>query len=94
MFCGLVPTVGPETPSDRPDSSCRAAAPSIALGNFTWAHLATSSQKWIGGYAIVFPGRKSAFRIGFLPDCYRESTEIFTPAGRRLAGEPTSVFSR
>ncbi len=33
-------------------------------------------------YAIVFPGRKSAFRAGFWPDCYRESPEIGPPAGR------------
>ncbi len=26
--------------------------------------------------AIVLPGRKSAFQVGFWPDCYRESTEI------------------
>ncbi len=25
-------------------------------------------------YAIVLPGRKSAVRAGFWPDCYREST--------------------
>jgi hypothetical protein len=33
-------------------------------------------------YAIVLPGRKSAFRAGFWPDCYRENTEIGPPAGR------------
>ena len=27
-------------------------------------------------YAIVPPGRKSAFQAGFWPDCYRESTDI------------------
>ena len=26
-------------------------------------------------YAIVLPGRKSAFRAGFWPDCYQENTE-------------------
>ncbi len=26
-------------------------------------------------YAIVLPGRKSACRAGFLPDCYRENTK-------------------
>ena len=26
-------------------------------------------------YAIMLPGRKSAFLAGFWPDCYRESTE-------------------
>ncbi len=31
----------------------------------------------------MLPGRKSVFRAGFLPDCYRESTEIRPPAGRR-----------
>ncbi len=45
-------------------------------------------------YAIVLPGRKSAFRAGFWPDCYRENTEIGPPAGRRPAGEPFSVPSR
>ncbi len=34
-------------------------------------------------YAIVLPGRKSAFRAGFWPDCYREATEIGPPAGLR-----------
>ncbi len=34
-------------------------------------------------YAIVLPGRKSAFQAGFWPDCYRESTEIGSPAGLR-----------
>ncbi len=32
-------------------------------------------------YAIVLPGRKAAFRAGFWPDCYRESTDIGPPAG-------------
>jgi hypothetical protein len=36
-------------------------------------------------YAIMLPGRKSAFRAGFQPDCYRENTEIGPPAGRRPA---------
>ncbi len=45
-------------------------------------------------YAIVLPGRKSDFRDGFGPDCYREGTEIGppAPAGRRPAGGPISVF--
>ena len=34
-------------------------------------------------YAIVLPGRKSAFRAGFWQDCYLESTDIGPPAGRR-----------
>ncbi len=41
----------------------------------------------------VFPGRKSDFRTGFWPDCYRENTEIGHPAGRRPAGGPMLVFS-
>ncbi len=45
-------------------------------------------------YAMVLPGRKSAFRAGFWPDCYLERTEIGPPAGRRLAGGPNSVLSR
>ncbi len=45
-------------------------------------------------YAIVLPGRKSAFRAGIWPDCYRGSTEIGRPAGRPPAGGPISVFSR
>ncbi len=32
-------------------------------------------------YAIVLPGRKSAFRAGFWPDCYRESDRN-RPSGR------------
>ncbi len=32
-------------------------------------------------YAIVLPGRKSAFRAGFWPDCYLEITEFGPPAG-------------
>ena len=44
---------------------------------------------------IVLPGRKSAFRAGFWPDCQnRESSEIGRPAGRRPAGDPISVLSR
>ncbi len=40
-------------------------------------------------YAIMLPARKSAFRAGFWPDCYRERTEIGPPAGRRPAeGRP------
>ncbi len=45
-------------------------------------------------YAIVLPGRKSAFRAGFWPDCYRERTEIGPPAGGRPAGGRISVLSR
>ncbi len=44
--------------------------------------------------AIVLPGRESAFRAGFWPDCYRESTDIGPPAGRRPAGGLISVPSR
>ena len=43
---------------------------------------------------VMLPDRKSAFRAGFRPDCYRESTESGPPAGRRPAGGPISVFSR
>jgi hypothetical protein len=39
-------------------------------------------------YAIVLPDRKSAFRAGFWPDCYRESNEIGPPAGLRPAERP------
>ncbi len=39
-------------------------------------------------YAILLPGRKSAFRARFWPDCDRESTEIGPLAG------PISVISR
>ncbi len=45
-------------------------------------------------YAIVLPGRKSAFRVGFWPDCCRESTESGPPVGLRPAGGPISVFCR
>ncbi len=45
-------------------------------------------------YAIVLPGRKSAVRAAFWPDCYRERSEIGPPAGLRLAGEPISMLSR
>ncbi len=45
-------------------------------------------------YAIVLPGRTSAFRAGFWLDYYREITEIGPPAGLRPAGGPISVFSR
>ena len=45
-------------------------------------------------YAIVLPGRKSAFRAGFWPDCYRgESTDIGPPAGLRPAGRRADVVS-
>jgi hypothetical protein len=40
------------------------------------------------------PGRKSAFRAGIWPDCYRENIEIGPPAGLRPAGEPISLLSR
>ena len=44
-------------------------------------------------YAILVPGRKSAFRAGFWPDCYRESTEIGPPASLRPAfGRPEGRF--
>jgi hypothetical protein len=33
-------------------------------------------------YAIVVPGRESAFRAGFWPDCYRENAEIGRPECR------------
>ncbi len=46
---------------------------------------------WPLSYAMVLPGRKSAFRAGFCPDGHRESTEIGPPAGRRLAGLPKIV---
>ncbi len=45
-------------------------------------------------YAIVLPGRKSAFRAGFWSDRYRENTDIGPPAGLRPAGGPMSVSSR
>ncbi len=45
-------------------------------------------------YAIVLPGRKSAFRAGFRSDCYRECTEMGPPAGLRPTGGPTSVLAR
>ncbi len=44
-------------------------------------------------YAIVIPSRKSVFRAGLWPDCYRESIEIGPPTGLRPAGGPISVFS-
>ncbi len=44
--------------------------------------------------AVELPGRKSAFRAGFWPDCYREGTEIGPAAGRGPAGGPISVLSR
>ncbi len=40
----------------------------------------------------VLPGRKSAFRVGFCPDCYREGTEIGPPAGLRPAGGRSRCF--
>ncbi len=40
-------------------------------------------------YAMVLPGRKSAFRARLWPDCYREITEIGPPAGQK----PISLLS-
>ncbi len=37
---------------------------------------------------MVLPGRKSDFRAGFWPDCYRESTKIGPPA----EGQPEGRF--
>ncbi len=42
---------------------------------------------------MVLPGRKSGFRTGFWPDCYRASTDISPPAGLPPAG-PIAVLSR
>ncbi len=42
----------------------------------------------------MLPGRRSAFRAEFWPDCYRESTEVSPLAGLRPAGGPISVLSR
>ena len=41
-------------------------------------------------YAIMLPGRKSAFRAGFWPDCYRERTKIgpLRPAGGAISVLP------
>ncbi len=39
-------------------------------------------------YAIMLPGWKSAFRAGFWLDCYRESTEIGSPARKRTPTGP------
>ena len=44
-------------------------------------------------HAIMLPARKSAFRAGFWPDCYRERTQIGLPAGLRPAGGLISVLS-
>jgi hypothetical protein len=41
-----------------------------------------------------FRAGNPAFRAGFWPDCYRETTEIGPPSGRRPAGGPISVVSR
>jgi hypothetical protein len=41
----------------------------------------------------MLPGRKFAFRAGFCPDCYRESTDMGRPAGRRPAEGPNLVIS-
>ena len=67
------------------------------MNNFTptvWPH----ARAWLLGgtrcYVLVLPGRRSAFRAGFWPDCYLESTEIGPPVGLRPAGEPISVLSR
>ncbi len=43
-------------------------------------------------YALVLPGRKSAFRAGIWPDCYREITEIGSPAGLRPKSGPEGRF--
>ena len=51
------------------------------LPNILWHRVSTGFATLC--YAIVLPGRKSAFRAGFWPECYRESTEIGPPAGRR-----------
>ncbi len=47
-------------------------------------------------YAAMLPGRKSAFRAGFWRDCYRESTDIGPPAGRRahFGAYPVAVPSK
>ena len=50
-------------------------------GAAVWKGLASTQC-----YAIALPGRKSAFRVRFWPDCYRESTDIGPPAGLRPAG--------
>jgi hypothetical protein len=41
-------------------------------------------------YTVVLPGRKSDFRAGFWPDCYRERTEI--SALRPAFGRPEGRF--
>jgi hypothetical protein len=33
-------------------------------------------------YAIMLPGRRSAPRVAFWPDCYRENNDIGPPARR------------
>jgi hypothetical protein len=48
--------------------------------------------KCILWYAIVLPNRKSCFRTGFWPDCYRESAEIGPSAGLRPAGWPITYL--
>ncbi len=45
-------------------------------------------------YAIVLPARKSAFRAGLWPDCYREGAKLGPPTGLRPAEGPISVSSR
>ncbi len=45
-------------------------------------------------YAIVLLGRKSDFQAGFWPDCYRENSDIGSPAGLRPAERPISVLPR
>jgi hypothetical protein len=39
-------------------------------------------------YAIMLPGRNSAFRDGFWPDCYRKDTQIGLPVGIRFTRPP------
>ncbi len=45
----------------------------------------TSAPRHTPCYAIMLPGRKSAFRPGFWPDCYRENTEVGPPKAGRWA---------
>ena len=45
-------------------------------------------------YAIVLPGRKSVFRVGFRLDSSRESFNIGSPAALRPAGGLILVLSR
>ncbi len=45
-------------------------------------------------YAIRLPGRKSAFRVEFWPECYVETTEIGPPAHFRFfpGGSPAKIW--